>query len=79
MEYFYEQTNEDYEKSAGLNFFNKKVYNVYLEQIKYLNEGFDYIIKILDLYINSNFYYESDKKKLKLFKEKILEVQKNKK
>ena len=78
MEYFYEQTNENFEKSAGLSFFNKKVYKVYLEQIKYLTEGFDYIIKILDLFINSNFYYDSDKKKLKLFKEKILEVQKNK-
>jgi len=80
MEYFYEQTNENYEKIAGFNFFEKKVYNVYLEQIKYLNDGFDYIIKILDLYVNSQFYNESQKKKLKLFRDRILEVKsKNKK
>ena len=52
MEYFYEQTqNNTLEKRAGYAFFEKKTYNICIKAIQYLTEGFDYIIKIIDLYL----------------------------
>ena len=75
MEYFYEQTkNNHYEKIAGYTFFIFKVYNVYLKNIKYLTEGYDYIIRILDLYVNSKFYSNSQKKKLNIFKSAVINI-----
>ena len=63
MEYFYEQTkNKKEEKIAGYSFFKHKVYRPYHKDIKYLTAGFDYIIKILDLYINSKFFSNYQKK-----------------
>ena len=75
MEYFYEQTkNNHYEKIAGYTFFIVKVYNVYLKNIKYLTEGYDYIIRILDLYVNSKFYSNSQKKQLNIFKSAVINI-----
>ena len=74
MEYFYEQTeNNRAEKRAGFIFFSFKVYKICLESIKYLTEGFDYILKILDLYLNSEYCNESNKQKLNEFKNKVIE------
>jgi hypothetical protein len=79
MEYFYEQTEDNqYEKIQGFLFFKKKVKPYYNKNIEYLTDGFDYIIKILDLYLNSSFYNEDQKKILKEFKDKIVSA-KNKK
>ena len=75
MEYFYEQTkNKANEKIAGYTFFKFKVHKVYLKDVKYLTEGFDYIIKILDLYLNSEYYSENQKKFLMGFKTSVLNV-----
>ena len=75
MEYFYEQTrNNKEEKSAGYNFFKIKVHKAYLKDVAYLTEGFDYVIEILDLYINSKFYTNGQKKVLKEFKDKVLNI-----
>ena len=75
MEYFYEQTrNNKKEKSAGYNFFKIKVHKTYLKDVAYLTEGFDYVIKILDLYIISKFYTNGQKKFLKEFKDKVLNI-----
>ena len=75
MEYFYEQTkNKANEKIAGYTFFKFKVHKVYLKDVKYLTEGFDYIIKILDLYLNSNYYSNFQKKYLNEFKNAVLNI-----
>jgi glycosyltransferase involved in cell wall biosynthesis len=79
MEYFYEQTEDNqYEKMQGFSFFKKKINPYYNKNIEYLTDGFDYIIKVLDLYLNSSFYNEDQKKLLKEFKDKIISA-KNKK
>ena len=53
MEYYYEQTeNNRKEKSAGYSFFAYKTYKICKKNIDLLTEGFDYILKILDLYLN---------------------------
>ena len=46
----------------------------YLKDVAYLTEGFDYVIEILDLYINSKFYTNGQKKFLKEFKDKVLNI-----
>ena len=75
MEYFYEQTkNKANEKIAGYTFFKFKVHKVYLKDVKYLTEGFDYIIKILDLYLNSNYYSIFQKIYLNEFKKAVLNI-----
>ena len=75
MEYFYEQTkNKANEKIAGYTFFKFKVHKVYLKDVKYLTEGFDYIIKILDLYLNSNYYSNFQKIYLNEFKKAVLNI-----
>ena len=40
--------------------------------MQYLTEGFDYIIKILDLYLNSGYYIDKQKKKLQTFKNEVI-------
>ena len=77
MEYFYEQTENDVEKYAGYNFFLEKILKFYEGYIQYLTEGFDYINKILDIYINSKFYTKSEKSKLEKFKKKIMNAKLN--
>jgi hypothetical protein len=80
MEYFYEQTeNNNEEKVACYNFFKIKVYNAYMENLIYLTEGYDYIIKILDLYIDSIFFTQFQKKYLKIFKQKVVDLNHSKK
>ena len=75
MKYYYLRTdNNTYEKvMGGYNFyklrFNKKSY----KKIKFLTEGFDYIIDVLNLYINSPYYNNKQKKSLKNLKNKILQ------
>ena len=73
MEYFYEQTeNNNYEKSQGFNFFKKKVRSYFNNNIEYLTDGFDYIISVLDLYLNSTYYNEEQKKSLQEFKDGVI-------
>ena len=75
MEYYYEQTeNNNLEKRAGYYFFLDKVNKVYFKSINYLTEGYDYVIKILDLYLNCTFLKEDHKEKLQKFKDEVIKV-----
>ena len=57
MEYFYKQTeNNSIEKSAGYWYFVGKAYKVCMNNVDSLTEGFDYIFKVIDIYLNSPFY-----------------------
>ena len=73
MKYYYEQTdNNTYEKiMGGYNFYKLRVTQRYKRKINFLTEGFDYIIDVLDLYINSPYYSNEQKKSLRKFKDKI--------
>ena len=68
MEYFFEQTeNNIIEKNAAISFFLKSK-EICRNSIDYLTEGFDYIIKVLNLLINCKYYSEKRKKELLNFK-----------
>ena len=53
MEFYYIQSNNNsFEKTmGGYNFFILRVNKIYKRKIKYLTRGFNYINKILKLYI----------------------------
>ena len=73
MEYFYEQTeNNQYEKNAAYGFYNGKAVRILPYLLNYLTEGFDYIFKVLDIYINSEYFDEKKKNNLKAFKQKLI-------
>jgi glycosyltransferase involved in cell wall biosynthesis len=75
MEYYYKKTKDNgFEKRAGYYFFLDKVYKPYLKNIKYLTEGYDYVNKILDLYLNCIYLKEKHKKKLQEFKDEVIKV-----
>ena len=42
-------------------------------RIKYLNYGFNFIIQVLDMYLNCSFFNEEQKNNLRGFKDKINE------
>lgn len=73
MYYYFDQSdNNIFEKTkGGYDFFNLKINYPYQKQIKYLTKGFDYIIKVLDLYINSPYFTKYQKNSLRKFKDKI--------
>ena len=73
MNFYYEQSdNNTFDKTmGGYNFFELRVNQVYNQKIKYLTNGFNYINKVLDLYLNSPFFNNKQKNNLKLFKIKI--------
>jgi len=78
MEYFYEQTeNNLVEKRAGLSFFLIKTQKVCAKSCEYLTEGFDYVINVLDIYLNSQYYNSEQKKKLEYFKNKVIKAKEN--
>lgn len=74
MYYYFEQSdNNVFEKTkGGYDFFKLKINHPYQKQIKYLTKGFDYIIKVLDLYINSPYFTRFQKDSLQIFKDKII-------
>lgn len=73
MKYFYEKSgNNTFEKKeVGFSFFKNKIYIPYDDYIKYLNKGFNFIYKVLDLYLNSEFYDSEQKRLLSKFKNDI--------
>ena len=79
MKYYYEQTdNNTYEKiMGGYNFYKLRFTYRYKNKINFLTKDFDYLIEILDIYINSPYFTYHQKKSFKKFKKKIL-IQKNK-
>jgi glycosyltransferase involved in cell wall biosynthesis len=75
MKYYFEHTeNNAFEKtSAGYNFFMLRVAPRNKVRIKYLNYGFNFIIQVLDMYLNCSFFNEEQKNNLRGFKDKINE------
>ena len=73
MKYYYEQTdNNMFEKTMGYNFFMLRIVPRNRRMIKYLTKGFFNIKKVLDLYINSPFFDDEQKKNLKIFRHRII-------
>ena len=78
MEYLYEQTeNNDFEKKAVYVFYNGKARRVLPYLLDYLTEGFDYIFKVIDIFLNSEYFMGYQKNVLKTLKERII-IQKEK-
>ena len=73
MDYYFEQSdNNIFEKNkGGYNFFKLRIIRRYERQIKYLTKGFDYINKVIDMYLNSYYFTEEQKNILQKFKDKI--------
>ena len=73
MKYYYIQSeNNNSDKNLiAFNFFGNKIYKDYKNKIQYLTNGFDYLIDVLDLYLNSTFFNKNQKSKLMEYKNKI--------
>ena len=73
MKYYYIQTNNNKidKNLIAFNFFGIKIYKDYKNKIQQLTKGFDYLIYVLDLYLNCTFYDENQKSKLIEYKNKI--------
>lgn len=73
MKYFFKLSEDNRKEKLMIayKFFVKKVY-LYRSYIKYLDEGFDYINEVLDLYLKSSYILPSEKYFLFDFKNKIL-------
>ena len=74
LKYYYVQTKENYiEKNfVGYKFFNEKVYIFYQNATNSLTKAFDFIIEVLDMYINCSFFNEAQKYNLTNFKNIII-------
>ncbi len=77
MKYFYEKSKNDrfHKKFIAYNFFLKKVFIPYKNKIKYLTEGFNFINKVLNQYLNCKYFEEEEKKNLTLFKNEIKRIE----
>ena len=73
MEYYFDQSNNNtFEKTmGGYNFFKLRIEFLYKNKIKYLTEGFFYINNVLNLYLESIFFNNTQKNELRKFKKKI--------
>ena len=74
LKYYYFQTKENkLEKNyVCYKFFDEKIYKTHRNMTIYLTDGFDYIIDILDKYINCCFFNEKQKNKFIDFKKLII-------
>ena len=74
LKYYYFQTKENkLEKNyVCYKFFDEKIYQTHRNMTIYLTDGFDYIIDILDKYINCCFFNEKQKNKFIDFKKLII-------
>ena len=73
MKYYYEQSaNNTFEKFyGGYKFFTYRILRRYNDKIQYLTKGFDFIIEVINIYLNSQFFNASQKILLTQFKSKI--------
>ena len=84
MDFYYHQSDDNaFEKiNGGYNFFDLRIKFMYETKIKYLTKEFNYINQVIDLYLNSKFFNNIQKKNLINFKIKIneqkLKIMKNK-
>ena len=74
LKYYYFQTKENkIEKNyVCYKFFDKKIYKTHRNMAIYLTDGFDYIIDVLDKYINCCFFNEEQINKFIDFKKLII-------
>ena len=73
MKYYFIQSNNNTEKDlVAYNFFYKKVNKDYINRTQYLTEGFDYIIDVLDLYLDYKSYTINQINNLTNFKNKVI-------
>ena len=74
LKYYYVQSKESYtEKNfVGYKFFYEKVYNLYQNKTDNLTRDFDFIIEVLDMYINCPFFNETQKYNITNFKNIII-------
>ena len=72
MKYYFEQSdNNNLEKNLiAYNFFKMKVED-YINDLDKLTDGFEYIIDVLNLYLNCSFFSQEQKINLTIFKNKV--------
>ncbi len=72
MKYYYYQSEDNRKEKllVAYRYFIKKVYS-YKDYIKYLDEGYDFINEVLDLYLECSWFSSSEKYFLLDFKNKI--------
>lgn len=77
MKYFYMQSNNNtFDKSyLAFEYFNKSM-RLFGKYLPYLNDGLDYILDIIRLYLNSSYFNHTQKKKMKLFELEFIERRK---
>jgi len=74
LKYYYFQTedNEIEKNFVGYKFFNEKVFRFYTNMTIYLTKGFNYIIDVLNMYINCSFFNTTQKLNLNHFRNLII-------
>ena len=71
--YFIQTENNEIEKNfVGYKFFDEKVFKFYTNRTNELTKGFDYIINVLNTYINCSFFNITQKLNLNYFRELII-------
>ena len=77
MKYFYFQSDNNILEKRNICFkYFKKSIDAYGKFINNLTEGFDYILKIFDLYLNSPYFDNIQKNYINIFKIKIIKRKK---
>ena len=73
MKYYYIQSDDNRKEKfmVGYQFFFNKVY-VYKNYIKYMTDGFELTLDVLNLYMKSNYMMNSEKYFLQIFKDKVM-------
>ena len=70
--YFQSEDNEIEKNFVGYKFFDEKIYKSYKNRTDNLTEGFNYIIDVLNIYLNCSFFNENQKNNLNDFKDIII-------
>ena len=77
MKYFYLQSdNNTLEKNKMAYEYYSKSMNIFGKFIPYVTEGFDFIYKVFELYLNSPYLDKSQKEHLNIYKTKFIEREK---
>ena len=73
MKFYYKQSDENRKEKfmVGYQFFYSKVY-IYKNYIQYMDEGFELVLEVLNLYIKSPYILKYEKYFLQLFKDKVM-------
>ena len=74
LKYYYIQTedNEIEKNFVGYKFFDEKVFRFYTNITIYLTKGLNYIIDVLNMYINCSFFNKTQKMNLNHFRNLII-------